>query len=127
MKAVLVIAAIALVAGQKLVELKEAGDEEAACKAGETVAFRIASNPSTGYSWFLVPSESTTASLVGDNNEGTFIPGEAMPGAPGKQEFLLKCNEQANAGDSYCFTLIKRRPWEDHSVRSKTVTLRVEA
>jgi len=127
MKAVLVVAAIALVAGQKLVELKETGDEEATCRAGETVAFRIASNPSTGYSWFLVPSDSTTASLVNNNNEGTYIPGEAMPGAPGQQEFLLKCNEQANVNDSYPFTLIKRRPWEDYSVRSKTVTLRVEA
>jgi predicted secreted protein len=126
MKAVLVVVALALVAGQRVVGLKETGDEEATCQAGEKVAFRIASNPSTGYSWFLVPSDSVTASLL-SGNEGTYIPGESMPGAPGEQEFLLKCHEQANIGDTYPFSLIKRRPWEDHSIRSKAVTLTVVA
>lgn len=125
MKAALVLVFIGLVAGQKLVELNESGDEVATCAAGETVAFRIPSNPSTGYSWFLVPSNSPTATLM-NGYEGTYIPGEAIPGAPGHQEFLLKCSEQANTNDTYDFTLIKRRPWEDQSIRSKAVTLRVE-
>lgn len=127
MKTVLVVAILALATAQKVVKLTESSeDEQATCKAGETLAFHIPFNPSTGYKWVFTPSAFDTASLV-TGPEGTYLPGEAVPGAPGLQEFLLKCHEKAQLNDTYSFTLVKRRAWEDSSVQAKTVLLRVEA
>ena len=127
MKVALAIALLCLAAAQRQVTLKpDSTGESAGCKPGETVAFRIESNPTTGYSWFFVPPNSATASLQNDFT-GTYIPPDSqLMGAPGIQEFQVKCSEQARSNDAYQFTLIKKRPWEDKSLRTKVVTLTVE-
>jgi predicted secreted protein len=89
----------------------------------ETVTLEISSNPSTGYTW-------TAKNLNSDrffikDLEGTYIRGKDMPGAPGKQQFEVSCNEKCQEGDSIELQLSLKRSWEPQPIRTKEVTLRV--
>lgn len=104
----------------------ESPSEEARCSAGETVTFHIPANPTTGYTWFLIPSNSMIAQPL-NGFAGDFHPsGTGMIGAGGEQEFILQCWSQAKPNDTYSFRLEKRRGYEPEPAKAKQVTLTVE-
>ena len=129
MKAVLLVAAIALVAGldQVVVQLKIAGNEQFTCKADEEVAFRISSNPTNGYAWYFVLSSAYNPYIIKTLNLNAYysVPSTPVETSPlpvqqFQQEFRLQCISPGETG----FSLIYRRPWEAQG-RLKVVTLQV--
>ncbi|OMJ81472.1 hypothetical protein SteCoe_18036 [Stentor coeruleus] len=85
---------------------------------------QITSNPTTGYSWRLIPPDSFPIKCP--NPSGTFIAANTLAlGAPGKQIFELICTTECHEGDTETLTLIYSRPWEKEPVQFKTITVTV--
>ncbi len=75
-------------------------------KKNGTLNITLESNPSTGYAWVIVGNYSKAVLNEGANGS---IPAEqAMPGAPGKQYFLLNA---VGEGETTIF-LEYKRSWE---------------
>lgn len=100
-------------------------DNEVIIKTSSSIFVEIASNPTTGYSWFFLEPKVNAISVK--NLAGVYNP--PPPGSPvgesGKQVFELVCNTSCNLGDIFYLTLVKKRPWEDTSVETRTVRVRV--
>ena len=89
----------------------------------ETITLEISSNPSTGYTW-TAKNPNSDRFLISDL-EGTYVRGQDMPGAPGKQLFELSCNENCQEGDSVELSFSLQRSWEPEPIRTKELTVRV--
>lgn len=87
---------------------------------------QITSNPSTGYSWIIVPLNSDRFKI--DDLDGDYYPPSySIAGAPGYQIFRVDCNELCKDGDSIILVLEYRRTWEADAVVLKEVTLIVSS
>lgn len=85
---------------------------------------QITSNPTTGYSWHLIPPD--LFPIKCPNPSGTYLaPNTLALGAPGKQVFELLCTTECHEGDTETLTLIYSRPWEKEPVQFKTITVTV--
>ncbi len=76
-----------------------------AMSAGDRIDVSLEANPSTGYTWELVPSEDDVLRQVG---EAEYLAGSELFGAPGRMTFSFEC---ANPGVTE-LTLVYHRPWE---------------
>lgn len=85
----------------------------------------IASNPTTGYMWYLIPSNS--AKLTVQDPVGEYIsPAESgLVGAPGKQRFTVTCTELCEEGDILKVVLALQRPWEKAPIDIRKVSVEV--
>ena len=127
MKFVLVLTVVALVAAHRDFQLDANVPYEAGvCSAGETVSFHVPSNPTTGFNWYIVPTNSIVAQPL-NGFTGDFHPsGSGLIGAGGEQEFILQCWTQAKPSNTYEFRLEKRRGFEPDPAKVKLVTLTVQ-
>jgi len=88
-------------------------------KAGQILAVRLDSNPSTGYSWQV---SQVDAAVLKQQGEPQFIhPADAPPGAGGAQVFVFT----AAAGGSTTLTLVYKRPFEPDVAPVQTFTVHV--
>jgi uncharacterized lipoprotein YbaY/predicted secreted protein len=88
-------------------------------KAGQILAVRLDSNPSTGYSWQVSQVNDTVLKQQG---EPQFIrPADAPPGAAGAQVFVFN----AAAGGSTTLTLVYKRSFEPDVAPVQTFTVNV--
>ncbi len=87
------------------------------------VAVALPSNPSTGYSWAVVPPEPTNLELIG---EPRFVPaGSTTPvvGAGGTEVFTFKATSKAGTST---LTLAYNRPFTPTAPPEKTFKVTVE-
>ena len=96
---------------------------EATIQRLETLTLEITSTPSTGYIWKARNPDSDRF-VISDLN-GTYLRGESIPGAPGKQIFEVSCNENCQEGDFIELSFFLQRSWEPAPIRTKELTLRV--
>jgi inhibitor of cysteine peptidase len=87
---------------------------------GDTFQVHLPGNPTTGYTWEVVPSETPVCAMVG---EPVFTPESDALGAPGVFEFTFEITSVGTED----LTLIYHRPWEEDVEPLDTYTLRVEA
>jgi uncharacterized lipoprotein YbaY/predicted secreted protein len=88
-------------------------------KAGQMLAVRLDSNPSTGYSWQVSQVDDAVLKQQG---EPLFIqPADAPPGAGGAQVFLFT----AAAGGSTTLRLVYKRSFEPDAAPAQTFTVHV--
>lgn len=127
MKFVLILGLVALSLAHRDFHLDDmAVDEGGICSPGETVSFHLPSNPTTGFHWFIVPTNSIVAQPL-NGFMGDFHPsGSGLIGAGGEQEFILQCWSQAKPADAYVFRFEKRRSFEPDPAKVKQVTLTVQ-
>jgi predicted secreted protein len=88
-------------------------------KAGQTLAVRLDSNPSTGYVWQVRQADGAVLILQGDPQY--IAPADAPPGAGGVQVFRFTA---ATAGQS-TLTLVYRRPFEPDAAPAQTFSVQV--
>lgn len=89
-----------------------------------SAAMQITSNPSTGYSWNLIPPSSFLIKVLDPKGEYTPANTKSL-GAPGIQTFEILCTELCHEGDEQEITLVYSRPWENDPARIKTVTVHI--
>ena len=89
-----------------------------------TAQISLTSNPTTGYSWYLIPPNIPGLKIT--NPQGTFkAPDKNVMGASGTQEFEITCTEECQDGDNYEITMIYSRPWEKDPGKIKNVAVSV--
>jgi predicted secreted protein len=94
--------------------LPNSGSQVIRSVVGQKHILQLVSNPSTGYRWDYDYKEPVRGCLeiVGRNLEydesEKYSDGLKMPGAPGKQQWLIKTNCEG----TYRITFIYKRPWE---------------
>ena len=105
-------------------------------KKGKEFKIKLAGNPTTGYSWFLLNLEALTESNavanVDTNEDGSAggyvssVPeGESLPGAGGDFYFTLKAVAKTSEPIDLLFSY--QRPWEaNNAANSVTVKINVE-
>lgn len=96
---------------------------EATIQRLETLTLEISSNPSTGYIW--TANNPNSDRFLISNLKGTYLRGENIPGAPGKQLFEVSCSEQCQEGDFIELSFFLQRSWEAAPINTKELTLRV--
>jgi predicted secreted protein len=108
-------------AGAAMVLAEKAHDTEVVLAVGDTVAVRLVSNPSTGYSWQV--GKCDPAVLQPDGKPVFEEPAHPMPGAPG----IAVLRFRAAATGTTPLELWYLRPWEKHVAPAKAfrVTIRV--
>jgi inhibitor of cysteine peptidase len=87
---------------------------------GDTFVVQLPGNPTTGYTWEVVPAEVPVCIQVG---EPVFTPESDLVGAPGTFEFTF----EITAVGTEDLTLIYHRPWEEDVEPLDTFTLRLDA
>ncbi|MEU8899564.1 protease inhibitor I42 family protein [Nocardia sp. NPDC048505] len=91
--------------------------QERTLKAGQRVALRLPSNPSTGYGWQVVEVDDNVVEQVGDREYVSDQP--VMPGTPGTEVWTF-------AGRAAGVTQLRmeyKRPWEQGVEPAKTFSL----
>mmetsp|Transcript_10297 Transcript_10297/g.15385 ORF Transcript_10297/g.15385 Transcript_10297/m.15385 type:complete len:125 (-) Transcript_10297:39-413(-) len=88
-----------------------------------TAKLTLSSNPTTGYMWYMVPSNSVKLQI--QNPQGEYQSQSGKIGGGGVQVFEVDCNELCQEGDELKLIFQKRRPWESEPVEEKHVTLHV--
>jgi inhibitor of cysteine peptidase len=111
-------------AGMEPIDLAESDDGKSVdVEVGRRVRIRLAGNPTTGYSWFLMPMEGAAVKAEGklEYKPNAHRPG--MVGVGGTFELLLRA---VQAGESIV-RLEYKRPWEKDTppIRKFGVTLAV--
>ena len=111
-------------AGMEPIDLAESDDGKSVkVDVGRRVRIRLAGNPTTGYSWFLMPIEGSAVKAEGklEYKPNPHQPG--MVGVGGTFELLLRA---VGAGES-AVRLEYKRPWEKDTppIRKFAVTLTV--
>ncbi len=84
-------------------------------KTGDTLAVRLASNPSTGYSWEV--SEGKADVLLEKNKVFEQGAADSSPGTGGTDVWMFEAVKEGKQK----LTFIYRRPWEKTSPAGKTV------
>ena len=92
------------------------GEQSISAKAGEIITITTETNPSTGYSW-TEPVVSEGLTIVGTGSYSDAEPG--LVGAGGYHYW----NVVAEDPGTYTFTTEYKRPWENESISTITVTL----
>ena len=92
------------------------GEESVSAKTGEIVTITTETNPSTGYSW-TEPVVSEGLQIVGEGGYTDAEPG--LVGAGGYHYW----NVVAENPGTYTFDTENKRPWENESISTITVTL----
>ena len=92
------------------------GEQSISAKAGEIITITTETNPSTGYSW-TEPVVSEGLTIVGTGSYSDAEPG--LVGAGGSHYW----NVVAEDPGTYTFTTEYKRPWENESISTITVTL----
>jgi inhibitor of cysteine peptidase len=87
---------------------------------GDTFQVQLPGNPTTGYTWEVVPADVGVCVQVG---EPVFTPESDLVGAPGTFEFTF----EITAVGSEDLSLVYQRPWEEDVEPLDTYTLRLEA
>ena len=84
--------------------------------------FYISSNPTTGYSWTMIPTNSVYIQV--SDLKGSYVKSDTHAmGAGGKQFFEIMCTTECHDGLVEEVTLIYSRPWEKEAVQFKTVKI----
>ncbi len=73
---------------------------------GDTFDVRLEGNPTTGFTWQVLPSEDPVCALIG---EPQFLESAPRVGAPGDFVFTFEAITEGTED----LTLVYRRPWED--------------
>ena len=90
-----------------------------------TVEFSLKSNPTTGYSWNIVESDSA---LQLDSPTGVYQSSSGgRMGGSGKQVFKVSCTADCLAGTQLKIKLHYQRPWESEPVKVEELTVDVVA
>ncbi|CAG9320378.1 unnamed protein product [Blepharisma stoltei] len=92
---------------------------------GKTTNVTLVSNPTTGYSWFLNPSNSEKLKVP--DLRGEYRRTTGLIGGAGIQVFKISCSELCADGESLELTFEYKRPWEAEPIRSKLVTAKILA
>ena len=90
-----------------------------ALKIGESLAIRLDSNPSTGYSWQFIPMKHAILELAGEPAYSP--PAQPLPGAGGQHTFRFVA---VGAGRA-TLTLAYRRSFEPNAAPAQTFTVHV--
>ena len=84
----------------------------------------IPSNPTTGYSWYMVPLMSDKMRVK--DPSGEYTPSSSgLNGSGGYQTFEVICSSHCLNGDIEEAVLIYARPWETTPADTKKITLQV--
>jgi inhibitor of cysteine peptidase len=93
-------------------------DHPITLRMGQELTVNLASNPSTGYHWFLA---STANSILANLGKPTYKPGRAVPGAGGVESWTLRAAETGAQTLKFEY----RRPWEKNTLPAKTLLFHV--
>jgi predicted secreted protein len=93
-------------------------DHPITLRIGQELVLNLASNPSTGYHWFLA---STANSVLTSLGKPTYKQGRPVPGAGGVESWTFRA---AEAG-AQTLKFEHRRPWEKKTSPAKTVLFHV--
>lgn len=102
--------------------VKPAGEytfEKITLKTGETAVVSLPSNPTTGYSWKLMPlpeNSCVSAALTGYAADSKLI------GSPGKETWEIKARKKGKAKLSFVY----KRSWEKEILRKKEYKIYVK-
>ena len=111
-------------AGMEPIDLAESDDGKSVdVEVGRRVRIRLAGNPTTGYSWFLMPMEGVAVKAEGEVEYKPNARRPGMVGVGGTFELLLRA---VQAGESIV-RLEYKRPWEKDTppIRKFGITLAV--
>ena len=83
----------------------------------------LSSNPTTGYSWVVVPFDSDLFFIEDLGylpiNTGTAV----IPGAGGTQNYIAYASSECSEGDSIDITLVYVKVWENIPADTRLVTI----
>lgn len=89
-------------------------------KPHQIFKIQLASNPTTGYSWFVKSYDKHLIKVI----KHTFQkPTQRMPGAGGREVWTLKSTAAFNANSKTQITFVYARPWEKSFVKTAIFTI----
>lgn len=129
-KLFLLLTLIAIISSAELtISLRTGQNSKLNLKKGDKILVKIDSNISTGFSWFLEPTDTKIIRLINPTSDlsGRYFPNvmdpeSEMVGAGGITKFRFRAKNQATA---YLITFIYKRSWGGLSTKA-TLSVNIE-